>query len=64
MDGNATVGAMFADSGADVNKADNDGNTALHWSCIKNKRLVTSMLLWGGADRDAVNKKGNTALHE
>jgi len=56
-------GSILAECGADLQLQDDDGNTALHHSCLANKRLVTSMLLWGGSERDVQNGKGDTALH-
>ncbi|CAD7963900.1 unnamed protein product [Amoebophrya sp. A25] len=61
--GEATVGSILAECGADLQIQDGDGNTALHHSCIANKRLVTSMLLWGGSERDVQNGEGDTPLH-
>eukprot|EP00392_Amoebophrya_sp_AT5.2_P004613 g4621.t1 len=65
--GEATVGSILvrfvAECGADLQLIDVDGNTALHHSCLSNKRLVTSMLLWGGSERDVQNGAGDTALH-
>lgn len=66
--GNATVGSVLVESGANLEAVDSEGNTALMISCKANKRLVTSMLMWGmganGVELTAVNQKGNTALHE
>ena len=47
-----------------VDVVDSRGNTPLIFTAMHNKRLVTSMLLWGGADRCLQNDTGNTALHE
>merc|ERR1712032_612451 len=60
----AAAGAMGVESDADVNAVDKDGNTALHFAAIHNKRLIASMLMWGGVDSCKVNSKGNSALHE
>lgn len=48
-----------------INKADVNGWTALHWMA-KNLRQVEAsrLLVRRGADVNAVNKKGNTPLHE
>ncbi|CAD7941943.1 unnamed protein product [Amoebophrya sp. A120] len=61
--GEATVGSILAECGADLQAQDAEGNTALHYSCLHNNRLVTSMLLWGGSERDVQNGAGDTALH-
>lgn len=49
----------------DINKADVNGWTALHWM-VRNLRQVEAsrLLVHRGADVNAVNKKGNTPLHE
>lgn len=62
--GEAACGSLLCECGADLEVKDADGNTALILTAIHQRRLVTSMLLWGGAEREAVNAKGNTALHE
>lgn len=55
---------VLIEMGADVNRADNDGNTALHlhteWSCDKD---VIKAMIKAGYDINARNSDGNTALH-
>lgn len=64
LNGEATVGSMLAECGADLALTDGDGNSALHLACAAKKgRLACSMLLWAGAERDVVNAAGETALH-
>lgn len=56
--------AVFVEKGADVNCADNDGNTALivhtYEHCDKE---TVKVLVQAGADVNAQNKKGLTPLH-
>ncbi len=42
--------------GADVNDADSDGNTVLHWAIMLGDSSVIRMLIAAGADVNAVNK--------
>lgn len=50
--------------GADVNAAQGDGMTALHWAARHGDVSLTRMLLYAGARVDAVTRNGNyTPLH-
>ena len=55
---------VFIEKGADVNRADNNGNTALmlhaEWYCDKE---VFKSMVKAGYDVNARNKAGNTVLH-
>ena len=55
---------VFIEKGADVNRADNNGNTALmlhaRWYCDKE---VFKAMVKAGYDVNARNKEGNTVLH-
>ena len=55
---------VFIEKGADVNRRDNNGNTALmlhaEWYCDKE---VFKAMVKAGYDVNARNKAGNTALH-
>ncbi|GFO40273.1 ankyrin-3 [Plakobranchus ocellatus] len=55
--------SMLLDAGADPNKVNRWGNTALHLAVARQKLGVISMLLEAGADSNKVNLQGNTALH-
>jgi ankyrin repeat protein len=49
----------------DINKADANGWTALHWMARNLRQIEPSRLLVSrGADVNVINKKGNTLLHE
>jgi uncharacterized protein len=51
-------------SGADVNAAQGDGMTALHWAAENKNAAVTEMLLIAGANPAAATRLGDyTALH-
>ncbi|MGH7576838.1 MAG: ankyrin repeat domain-containing protein [Longimicrobiales bacterium] len=50
--------------GADVNAAQGDGMTALHWAATHGDDDLARMLLYAGATLDAATRNGNyTALH-
>jgi ankyrin repeat protein len=51
-------------AGSDVNAAQADGMTALHWASQRGDAEVARMLLYAGARHDAVTRNGNyTPLH-
>ncbi|HLF13187.1 MAG TPA: ankyrin repeat domain-containing protein [Gammaproteobacteria bacterium] len=55
---------LFATSvSADVNDADPDGTTALHWAVHRNDLKSATALLQAGASVDAANRYGVTPLH-
>lgn len=50
--------------GGDVNGAQGDGMTALHWAALHNDADLTSMLLYAGANHRGTTRLGSyTALH-
>jgi ankyrin repeat protein len=49
-------------SGADVNAAQADGATALHWAAYHGDASLASLLLEAGADVAAANRNGSTPL--
>jgi uncharacterized protein len=49
---------------ADVNAAQPDGTTALHWAVVWNNEEAVSLLLRAGADVKATNRYGATPLSE
>lgn len=50
--------------GADVNAAQGDGMTALHWAAMHNDAELARMLLYAGARKDAATRNGTyTPLH-
>src|SRR5215831_7086576 len=55
--------AMIA-SGADVNKAQSDGTTPLHWAAYRVDRELVQTLLKKGARADVVNRYGASPLAE
>ena len=50
--------------GSDVNAAQGDGMTALHWAAQSGDQQLAEMLLYAGANVEAVTRLGDyTALH-
>src|SRR5262245_43905980 len=59
----AAVRALL-EKGADVNAAQGDGMTALHWAAHNGDAEMARMLMYAGAHVDAVTRNGNyTPLH-
>jgi ankyrin repeat protein len=58
---NAAVRRLLQD-GADMNAAQADGATALHWAAYHGDADVAALLLEAGADASAANRNGSTPL--
>jgi ankyrin repeat protein len=64
MRGDAAAVRTLITQGADVNAAQGDGMTALHWSALNGDTATVDALLKAGAKTDAVTRDGHyTALH-
>ncbi|MGE3491755.1 MAG: ankyrin repeat domain-containing protein [Vicinamibacterales bacterium] len=62
--GNAAAVKALLKDGADVNAAQGDGMTALHWAATNGDAALTQMLLSAGANVRATTRLGGiTALH-
>lgn len=64
MRGEVDVVKVLLRQGADVNAAQGDGMTALHWAAEKGDVEITAMLIFAGANLEAVTRLGDyTPLH-
>ena len=54
--------AALVDAGADVNAAQSDGATALHWAAYREDLETAALLIQAGADVNAANDLGVTPL--
>ena len=60
----ATAVRLLLKQGADVNAAQGDGMTALHWAAVHGDAELARMLVYAGARTDAVTRNGTyTPLH-
>ena len=62
MQRNAEEVSRLLKAGADVNLAQADGATALHWAAYHGDANLAKMLLAAGADPSAANREGSTPL--
>src|SRR5713226_1149836 len=58
MQGNRDTVRVLLKEGADVNSAQGDGMTALHWAAVKNDVELAKMLLFAGANVKATTRLG------
>ena len=64
MRGDAAMVRTLLKQGADVNAAQTDGMTALHWAASRGDAELAAMLLAAGARVDVLTRNGNyTPLH-
>ena len=64
MKGNREAVRSLIQQGADVNAAQGDGMSALHWAADKGDAELTELLVYAGANPGAVTRIGQyTPLH-
>jgi len=61
---NKVVQDILVKEGPDVNAADTDGRTPLHWASIHGHADVVKLMFEKGADINAIDKNGWTPLHQ
>lgn len=64
QDGNRQAALELIAEGADVNAAQGDGTTPLHWAVYRIDTELTGSLLENGANADAVNRYGSSPIAE
>jgi len=62
MNGDKAAVRKLIDQRADVNAAQNDGATALHWAVFRSDKEMVDLLLRAGANAKAANREGATPL--
>ena len=62
MRGDSAAVRTLLEKKADVNAAQNDGATALHWAVYRGDRELVQMLIRAGANVHAANREGSTPL--
>ncbi len=60
--GDKAAAQKLIDQRADVNLAQNDGATALHWAVFHSDKAMVDLLLKAGANPKAANREGSTPL--
>jgi len=63
VQGKLDLAAMLIANGADINAADDDGDTPLHLAAMMGYQREADLLLAHDAGVNTMNKKGMTALH-
>jgi ankyrin repeat protein len=61
--GNRALVELFLNAGADVNQANNEGNTPLHYAASYGHKTIAELLLKAGANVNQTDKEGKAPLH-
>jgi uncharacterized protein len=62
MNGDKAALRKLLDQHTDVNAAQNDGATALHWAVFRSDKEMVDLLIKAGANAKAANREGSTPL--
>ena len=57
------VATFLLEKGAEVGAVDGDGQTALHWACVRGSLPCAELLLRKGAELNAADSRGYVPLH-
>jgi ankyrin repeat protein len=64
QNGKREAALVLIDDGADINEAQGDGTTPLHWAVYQIDNELSSLLLARGAEPDVINRYGSSPLGE
>jgi len=62
--GHEEIVRLFLEYGADVNKTNEQGSTAMHWACLNGHANIVQLLLDKGGSASTCNAAGRTPLDE
>ncbi|MDA9627145.1 ankyrin repeat domain-containing protein [bacterium] len=62
--GHVEIVSLFLEYGADVNKTNDQGSTAMHWACLNGHANIVQLLLDKGGSASVCNQAGRTPLDE